>query len=279
MTTVSRQQHGFTLIELITTTVLISVISGILAPIINMAISSYADTEARVLLTSQGRLVIERIARELRHAVPNSISVINDGTTAEGIEFITSRTGGRYIAATDDFGTAFAVPSRRFEKSKNKTNLYLIAPGLNYQTNELLVIANASPNNLISGTTMVPVTAIANTQITPDGTVNGKIISFAAHQFPNDSPGKHIQIADYTHEIGMLNGSLRWHRANGATDYDMAQDWSATDPLLATGIDNIDFTYVAGTPQSSGTMRIELQLSKGKETIELYHEIQIRNTP
>ena len=267
------------MIELVVTIVLIGIIAGVLAPVINMAMRSYSDTEARSDLTARGRIAIERIARELRHAVPNSISVINDGTTAEGIEFMTTRSGGRYITSTDDFGSAFSVPARRFEKNKTKTALYLIAPGLSFQSNDQLVIANGSPSNLIAGTTVVAVTAVTNTQIAPDGTTDGKIISFAAHQFPNNSPGKHVQIADFTHEVGLSGNSLVWHRADGKTDYDTGQDWTVNDPLLITGVDSVNFTYIPGTPQSTGTLRIELAISKGKESIELYHEIQIRNTP
>jgi MSHA biogenesis protein MshO len=279
MTGSENNSAGFTLIELITTIVLVGVIAGVLAPVISMAIRSFSDTEARTDLTAKGRLSLERIARELRHAIPNSISVINDGTTEEGIEFITSRAGGRYVDISDDFGSAFNVPARRFQKNKNKTHLYLIAPGLNFQAYDQLVIVNTSTANLIAGQTIIPITAISNTSAAPDGTTDGKIVSFATHLFPNESPGRHAQIADFSHEIGKLGNGLRWHRNTGSTDYNLAQNWSVSDPMLIDGVDSINFTYIEGSPQSNGILRIELKLSKGKESIELYHEVQIRNTP
>ncbi|MCG8427734.1 MAG: prepilin-type N-terminal cleavage/methylation domain-containing protein [Chromatiales bacterium] len=275
----SRQQRGFTLIEMITTVVIIGIIAAVITPVINIAMRSYADTEARHDLTARGRIAIERIARELRHAVPNSISIINDGTGQEGIEFLSARTGGRYVAAIDNFGSAFSVVGRRFEKGVSRTALYLIVPGLSFQSGDHLVIGNGSPTALSTGATVVPISTISDTLLATDGTADGKVVTFGAHTFPNNSPGKHAQIADYTHEVGIAGDGLHWHRNSGISHFDLAQDWSAADPLLVHGVTGVNFTYIPGTPQSTGTLRIELALANDKESIELYHEIQIRNTP
>ncbi len=55
---------------------------------------------------------------------------------------------------------------------------------------------------------------------------------------------------------------------------------AADDAVLVDGVQAVtSFTYDAGTPGSTGVLRIDLALSDGDETIRLYHEIQVRNTP
>jgi MSHA biogenesis protein MshO len=268
------RQHAFTLIEVVMVVVLIGIIAGILAPFITQSVRAYVDTQSRAELVARGRLALERINREIRQAVPNSLEVVGGG-----IQFLSSRAGGRLVAIDDDFGTAFAVPSRRFIKGVNRTRLYAVATGLAFQASDHLVIGNTSPANLKTNSTIVPLAAIENTALVPDGTDQGQILQFANHTFSNDSPGRHFQIADAVHEICLNGAALNWRRSAGNAGYNNACDAGAGDPVLVDGVAAATFSYNPGTPVSSGVLRIELRLTDGSETIALYHEIHVRNTP
>ncbi|HEC19502.1 MAG TPA: type II secretion system protein [Gammaproteobacteria bacterium] len=273
-----KKTKGFTLIELVTVIVLLGIIAGILTPFIAKAMQAYTHSKARAMLVAKGRLALERLAREIHQAVPNSLSVLAGGT---GIEFVRSRTGGRYVARFDDFGSEFSRINRRFRKNANLSALYVVGTGLSLAANDVLVIGNTSPADLQAGNTSAALTGISATTMGADGTTNGQILSFASQQFSVESPGKHFSIADQTVEVGQTGDVLRWFSSAGLTDYDGAVDWSSADPALVDGVSTVGFTYSPGTPQSSGVLRVDLQLADAAtgQAIRLYREIHVRNTP
>jgi MSHA biogenesis protein MshO len=273
--------RGFTLIEMITVIVLLGIIAGILTPFISKAMQAYTHSRARASLVDKGHLALERMAREVRLAVPNSLSVLSAGT---GIEFVRSRAGGRYVERFDDFGAEFSRINRRFRKNANLTELYAVGTGLGFSAGDVLVIGNTSPGDLQTGNTATALTGIAaTTAVGPgnDGTTNGQILNFAGQSFTVESPGRHFSIADQTVEVGLSAGNLRWFTAAGLGDYDGAVDWSSSDPALVDGVASVNFVYAPGNPQSTGVLRVDLQLTDAttSQSIRLYREIQVRNTP
>ena len=61
-----RGQEGFTLIELVITIVLVGIMAGIGALLIGEGTRAYISADVRADLTNQGRIAIERMAREIR---------------------------------------------------------------------------------------------------------------------------------------------------------------------------------------------------------------------
>ncbi len=269
---------GFTLIEMITVIVLLGVMSGVLTPFISKAMQAYSASKARADLVSKGRLSMERMSREIRHVVPNSLRILGGGT---GIEFVRSRTGGRYVSEFDTFALGFSNPLRRFKTGVSRVELYTVGTGLNFVANDLLVIGNTTPSLLEAGTTTVALTSITPTTLLDDNTVSGQVLNFAAKTFTMGSPGKHFVIADQTIEVGLNGTNLHWYASTGLSEYDNAQDWSSVDPMLVNGVNAVIFSYSAGASMSSGVLRIDLELidSVTNETIRLYQEVHMRNTP
>jgi MSHA biogenesis protein MshO len=101
------RQRGFTLLEAITVLVIIGVLSVAVATFIRMPVKNYVDTASRAELTDQADLVLRRIGRDLRTALPNSIRVTADG---HALEFIPVKAGGRYLAAEDGLADATKFP-------------------------------------------------------------------------------------------------------------------------------------------------------------------------
>lgn len=279
-----KRTRGFTLIEMVMVIVLLGVIGGILTPFILKAMQAYMGSKARAELVGKGRLAMERLSREVRQAVPNSLSVLGGGT---GIEFARARAGGRYVERFDDFGPEFSRNNFRFRRNANLTNLYTTyaengdGSRLSFMAGDTLVIGNTSPAILQAGTSAVALTGMANTTVVGDGTANGQILTSGGHQFLVESPGKHFHIVDQSIEVGLVANNLRWHTSSGLADYDGGVDYDATDPTLVNGVTGVTFTYSPGTPQSTGVLRVDMQLTdiSGTETIRLYHEIHVRNTP
>jgi MSHA biogenesis protein MshO len=276
---IGRRQNGFSLMEMVMVMVILGILAGVLVPMFMESMSAYDDTKQRARLVGKGRLALERIAREVRHAVPNSLSTVGGGT---GIEFLRARAGGRYVEHKDNYGTAFSSIPRRFQKNTNKTELYKIGTGLSLAAGDMLVIGNTSPSDLAVGSpsSIVALTSIGSTTLAADGTTSGQVLQFGANRFPYDSPGKHFFIADDVVEVGLSGSTLYWHEGTFSSSlYDQSQDWNVTDPVLVEDVSNIAFRYTPGNTASTGLLQIELSLDFGDETIDLYHEVHIRNTP
>lgn len=273
----SMRHEGFSLVELIIVIVVLGIVSVFLGGYLFSMIKAYTDTRARTELVAKGRQALERIDRELKEAVPFSVYITPGG---QGIEFLSARTGGRLVERFENFGDAFNVQARRFEAGKNKSSLYSVGTSQVLTGNDHLVISNLSTSDLISGSTIVALNSIAPTQANPDKTTDGQILELGSnHTFPYDSPGRHYQIANYAHEIGLVNSALHWHRTPAMGDYNNAADWNAADPLLIDGVDAIQFSYSTGASGSREVVSIDLTLREGTETIRLFHQVNIRNTP
>ncbi len=268
------QQHGFTLVELVIVIVLLGIIAAVLAPVITSNINAYTDTRDRHELIARGRLALERLSRVIHRAVPNSLRLVA-GTT-DTIEFITASAGGRYVDRDDDLISAARCPTaRRFRIGFSLTQLCLLHPNdataPPFTINDILVIGNTSPTVLENGTTRVGITGII--EASPLWT-----IGFNSFTFTEASPGKHYTIAEAAHEVGLNGAAVRWRRTDGipAGEYDDAFDLSAADPLLIDGVNSLGFDYNAA---ADGMLKAALTLSEGDETVSLYEEIYVRNTP
>lgn len=270
-----RTCRGFTLTEMVLVIVLLGIVGGVLAPFLMESMRAYQQTRQRADLVSRGRLALERLAREVRQAVPNSLVTLSGG---QGIEFLRGRSGGRYVDRFDSFGSAFSAITRRFQKNAMRSELYKVGTDLTFQSGDRLVIGNTSPAELLAGTTMATLTGVIATTVAADGTDQGQVMQYAAHRFVNASPGKHVAIADATVEVGLAGAALHWYEG-AVSSYDNGVDWSSADPVLVDGVSSLLFTYAPGNPSATGVLRVELQLVDGGESVDLYHEVHVRNTP
>lgn len=80
--------RGFTLIEMTISIVLLAVIGLSLGAIIQHSMTMYADTTDREELILQGRFVTERMHKEIRDAVPNSLQVNSTETCIEWLPIV-----------------------------------------------------------------------------------------------------------------------------------------------------------------------------------------------
>jgi MSHA biogenesis protein MshO len=83
---------GFTLVELITVIIVLGVVSVGISGFIRAGVDIYSDVSERDQLLGNSRFFVERLNRELRMAVPNSIRVTNNqANTIQCIEFVPAK--------------------------------------------------------------------------------------------------------------------------------------------------------------------------------------------
>ncbi|EPO0009139.1 MULTISPECIES: PilW family protein [Vibrio] len=92
--------RGFTLMEMIVTIVIGSFIMLGIAGYVQLGMKGYADTIDRQRIQTQAQFVLEKMTREIRHAVPNSFHVPKGTTNC--LEFMPIEYSGFYTFKNND---------------------------------------------------------------------------------------------------------------------------------------------------------------------------------
>ncbi|NMV13000.1 prepilin-type N-terminal cleavage/methylation domain-containing protein, partial [Vibrio parahaemolyticus] len=92
--------RGFTLMEMIVTIVVGSFIMLGIAGYVQLGMKGYADTIDRQRIQTQAQFVLEKMTREIRHAVPNSFHVPKGTTNC--LEFVPIEYSGFYTFKNND---------------------------------------------------------------------------------------------------------------------------------------------------------------------------------
>lgn len=141
MISTQQRQTGFTLIELIITIVVIGIMVMGIAGFIELGTKGYADTVDRQQLQNQARFVVEKMTREIRHAVPNSFDVFTDNNGGQCLSFFPIDYSGSYVMLEENNNSV----SDRFRFVVVNSS---VAPEVGDLENEKMVINPATPDDL-----------------------------------------------------------------------------------------------------------------------------------
>ncbi|EGQ9574556.1 prepilin-type N-terminal cleavage/methylation domain-containing protein [Vibrio alginolyticus] len=94
------KDRGFTLMEMIVTIVVGSFIILGIAGYVQLGMKGYADTIDRQRIQTQAQFVLEKMTREIRHAVPNSFH--EPAGTSNCLEFVPIEYSGFYVFTAND---------------------------------------------------------------------------------------------------------------------------------------------------------------------------------
>ncbi|BCN25189.1 PilW family protein [Vibrio alfacsensis] len=97
------KMRGFTLIEMIATIVIGSIMMLGIAGYVKLGMKGYADSIDRQRIQTQAQFVLEKMSREIRHAVPNSFHVPEDvREDVSCLEFVPIEYSGFYTLTNND---------------------------------------------------------------------------------------------------------------------------------------------------------------------------------
>lgn len=152
MKRLNKRHAGFTLIELVITIVVVGIMVMGIAGFIELGTKGYADTVDRQQLQNQARFVVEKLTREIRHAVPNSFE-----QSEQCISFYPIDYAGAYavLPTSDDTLFKFIVVNTELsgdagaDQLKNKK--LVVNPStqddLNTQNSNSIVLSNVNPSS------------------------------------------------------------------------------------------------------------------------------------
>ncbi len=297
------RERGLSLIEMVVAMVLVAIIVAATIYFAN-PVRQAADITVRADLTDAADNALQRVVRDVRLALPNSVrAVAGCGTLC--IEFIPVRTAGRYRTdpsgagcnqTTDLTGSdelAFDVNDGCFKSIGTLPNASsIVANPLAVAGNDFLVLNNYGSG--FSGqdayATSAPQNRAQLIQADEQGGVRERInyvtpVSFAStfSRTLHDSPGRRFFIVTtpLTYECNLGNRTLRrW------TGYAYGAAYTTgTSALIANDVTVCGFDYVNNVVnQQIGLLTVRLTLSRAltteqTETVTLYQSIHVNNTP
>jgi MSHA biogenesis protein MshO len=283
---------GFTLVEAIIVIVIVGIVGAIVAVFIRAPVQGYADTAARAAASDEADLALRRIARDLRLALPNSVRVSDDGSA---VEFLLTRTGGRYLTVDDDVDgfpvldfdnpgkvsfTAVGGTMRRIERddyivvynlgSGSESDAYRYAPlakGVNIA--RVTGVDEASPNN--------PVVSMDSNP-------------FATQSTPMRSPSDRFQVVtgpvSYACERGKDGNSelVRYWDYPIAPAQNLPPQGGAQRAVIASRVADCSqvFRYGSDATRRSALVILNLALRvsrDGDALVRLVSQVHVDNTP
>ncbi|MEH6649049.1 MAG: type II secretion system protein [Motiliproteus sp.] len=280
------KQRGFTLIELIIVIVVLAIMSfGTTQFIVNSS-QSYMDTAVREREGSAARMVVEKITRELRGALPNSVRVIDlDGSLSgdnqgDCLEFVPAL-GGSIYTSLPRLGSAASFSSVPFEVGGAppvSSSLGSISRAAVYPINTADIYALSASSAISSE---------IDTGSVLEGSTEVTVLLQASHQFPLDSPSKRwfMVTAPVSFCIG-ADGQLFRYGDYGFIDtpqptpggFGGGSEQVPKRSLLAKGASG-GFVMVPATLQRNALVQLNLDIRDRGEGVTISHEVQMRNVP
>lgn len=313
----SRHCAGFTLVEAIIVIVITGVLAGIVAVFIKGAVDAYIDSARRAELTDVADTAVRRITRDIHLALPNSVRNPSDGSD-QCVEFMPTKIGARYRMAKGGAGTDeldFSVVDDAFDmlwlNSALPTTMQIAAGDVVAVYNDGSGSKDGSGNSdcfgsVSSGTAggdaycgynAIQVASLGTEAagVTPINFVGtGFVGPFNRKQLPAESPYYRFQVIPssehvvaYACSAGTPKTLYRYSRTLSAART-VPADCSAmasgaTAAILAENLDSCSLKYEP--PGSStgfamnGILQISLTVTQSDESVRLYHQVHVDNTP
>lgn len=286
-----KKQSGFTLVEIIVVIAIMGIIGGLSALIIGRSLDAYAALERREKLQTSIRLAVERISREVRKSLPNSICVHDMtscvSTAEDRFYFIPVKDSGRYQDRPGSYPASGGILRDRLPVAPLSRDRFdvLSTDGnnrLDIASNDWIVVYNLNNIDVYNGTNNVrnQVNAIVQKDINNTAPTADDIdqIQFSGNQsFANHSPSRRFHIIENNNvTLFYLNGTDLFR----ATSSFAAPNTPASTPrLLMENVQSCTFTYTPGSPQRAGLLKIDITVSSQGEQVQVIHNAHIYYTP
>ena len=269
---------GFTLVEMVISITILGIVGGLSALILERTVDNYDATARRAKLHSGARLAVDRISREARHALPNSICTYdgsNCNNSADLFYFIKSTDGGEYQTVTGNYGSGNARAALPISPTTATSFDVLSADALDASASDWVVLYNTNNTDIYSSTTKrKQISSITTKDV--DGSNNVAVINFSsAISFTTHSPSRRFQIIENNATIFYLSGTdLYRATSNFSTP---STPIVGSEKLLLKNVTALTFSYVPGTQQRASVLTIDLTLTVNSETVRIIHEAHVQN--
>jgi len=272
--------RGFTLIEVVVVIVLLGIVGTMTTSIISSSMEGYNNQARREHLQSTARLAIERIQREVRHALPNSICTLNAGScnnTGSTLYFMKVKDAGRYQDQSGVYPSTIARAPLPIPSLGASTSFDVVSGiNLNAAINDWIVVYNLNNSSIYSTTNRRrQITGIATKDVDGIAGADIDVLQFASGTFPQHSPNRRFHIVEPTATLFYCQGGNLFRATSNFATPDIPIE--AQPPLLLENVTACSFTYDPGSQQRAGLLRVELTITDQGETIRITQEAHVYN--
>jgi MSHA biogenesis protein MshO len=264
------------------------IVMGFVALFISGPVSGFTDQARRARLVDAADAALERMTRELRGALPNSVRIAGSGATV-AIEFLSTADGARYRAAPPG-GDAALLDFAAADDSFNVIGPFTLVSKPFTSTSHYLVIYNVGVPGA-DAYELANVITPAGTQIDIASDVTAgedRVTLSPAFRFAYTSPSRRVYLVSgaVSYLCDPVSGTLT--RYSG---YSLATDQSTRDSaaelagaggaaaLMSSYIASCSFAYTPGTAERAGLVSLELAVSEQGESIPLLAQVHVDNVP
>lgn len=273
-----KKQQGFTLIEMVISIVLLGVVGVSLSAIIQHSMTIYTDTTTREELLLQGRFVTERMHKEIRDAVPNSVQV---NASTHCIEWLPITNTAVYEAlplAPESADTMRVLPEHGFTKAERIVIMPMNADALLKDIPPLDTI-KIKPTTIAEVKQDVDFIPLLETNTSQSTMV---VLPFTQEtSFKANSPA-HRLFAYKTPVAYCLEGSQLYRYANyplSRRELSPAELSVGDRDLMAEKIKSVQFNVEHASLVRNGLVKLQFVFNDNNEEVRLDHDVLIANTP
>ncbi|HTN29384.1 MAG TPA: type II secretion system protein [Pseudomonas sp.] len=273
------RQHGFTLVELVLVIALAGVVAVMISAVLSRPLQGFVDQSRRAELTDQAATALNRMARDVRAAVPNSLR------TADPLQLhlVPITAAGRYAAnqpagpggvlrdppACTQSGPLCEIEiSGPIEPNKSSDPHWLIIYNTQAPTYDMEPPADVQHSGPVSPKNFK----------WENGKLDAELQKFS---FNHASPQRRFFLANEVvgyRCTGVTAGGGGTLLRETFDTLDLTKLPTTRAPL-ADGVSSCNFTYQPGTHARQSLVTLRLSLSKGGETISLVQQVHINNAP
>ncbi|MDP2560724.1 prepilin-type N-terminal cleavage/methylation domain-containing protein [Psychrobium sp. 1_MG-2023] len=259
------KQRGFSLIELIIVIIVLAIVGVGTTSFVRFGFEVYQDTAGRDRQISDSRFLIERLTRELRSALPNSVRVSNDGKCVEFMPIVASSS---YV----DIPVAPEAASDQVTVVNSQITATWPSPKIIVYPLRAADIYSSS-----SGTSG----KIFDIKSIPTSTDNVITLTLEnSVRFLKESPTERYFIVEEPVSYCQVNNErvMRYQGYSPAVAQPVPP--SVTGVLMAKGQSNVTpFTLLDATLVRNAVVQLNFEFSYEDEVLELYNEVHVVNVP
>lgn len=267
------KSSGFTLVEM----VMVIIILGVMV----LGVSSFVIIGTRIFVESttvdqvlsQSRFVMERMTREMRNAVPNSLRVTASPVTFQCIEFVPIQASGSYLD----------LP---ISPEPTRLTGTVMVPSQGIDTDHRILVYPLRPADIYAATPTASTGHLFDVKDFDSNTLTFE----RAVRFSEASPrNRFFMVGNAVSYCFFADGNIRRYsgynmfNTDQPTPADMAGDTDTDGALMAENVmitgGNWPISYTPGTLINNAVVQLTPQFEVNEQEFQYQHQVQVVNVP